>query len=319
MPNSYFITTAIPYVNSKPHVGFAQELLIADAIARTCRQNGFSAILQTGTDDNAFKNVISAKELGVDPIDFINTNARQFEELLPALNIKANLFVRTSSLEHATSVRYFLSRLQDEDIYTAPYDGLYCQGCEDFYKERDLINGLCPDHKKPPGKINERNIFFRLSIYQSKIYSLIESDRLKITPRSKKKEILSFISSGLEDISLSRSALRNQNWGIPYPGHADQIVYVWIDALINYISGLGYGSGESWQKVWNEETYKIHVIGKNVWKLHAIYWIGLLLSAKLPLPNEIAIHGFLTIAGEKISKSRWERSRSAGFDWEVWR
>lgn len=303
MSNSYFITTAIPYVNSKPHVGFAQELLIADAIARTHRQNGNQTVLQTGTDDNAFKNVISAKEAGIDPIDFVNANAKQFEKLIQDLNIKADLFVRTSSIDHAKSVQYFLSQLASEDVFVKSYEGLYCQDCEDFYKEKDLINGVCPDHKKTPHKTNEENVFFRLSKYQSEIYSLIESDRLKITPKSKKNEILRFIEFGLEDISLSRSARRNQNWGISYPGHSDQTVYVWIDALINYISGVGYGRGENWKKVWNDDTHKVHVIGKNVWKFHAIYWIGLLLSAKLPLPNEVVIHGFLTNAGEKISKS----------------
>ncbi len=240
---------------------------------------------------------------GVEPKDFINLNFKRFEDLLCELNIQPDYFVRTSSQEHFASVQYFLSQLASEDTYVDFYKGLYCQGCEDFYTERDLINGLCPDHKKPPLEFSEKNIFFRLSKHQEQIFELIESDKINICPASKKKEILSFIRLGLEDFSLSRSSERSLGWGVPYPGHEDQIVYVWIDALCNYLSGIGYGRNDQWKNIWNENTFKIHVIGKNVWKFHAVYWIGLLLSAQLPVPNQIVIHGFLNTEGEKISKS----------------
>lgn len=303
MSNSLFVTTTIPYVNSKPHVGHAQEFALADAIARFHRQRNRKVILQSGTDDNAFKNVIAAKEAGITPKEFVDQNSKKFERLLDLLNVKTDHFVRTASPGHFKGVIEFLRHLRNEDVYLSPYEGLYCQGCEDFYNERDLIEGRCPDHKTIPQKTNEQNVFFKLSKYQNEIYALIKSDKVKITPSHKKTEILKFIEVGLSDISLSRSAQRSVGWGIPFPGQPDQVVYVWIDALINYLSGLGYGQNLEWKKIWNEETHKIHVIGKNVWKFHAIYWIGLLLSAGLPLPNEIIIHGFLTCDGVKISKS----------------
>ena len=303
MSNQYFITTSIPYVNSTPHVGHAQEFALADALARFHRQNNAEVILQSGTDDNAFKNVISAKEAGVETKSFVDQNAQAFHDLLGHLDVKADYFVRTSSNDHACGVAAFIKRLDPKDIYTDSYSGLYCQGCEDFYSSSDLVNGLCPDHQKVPDEIDEKNVFFRLSEYQETIFKLIESDRIIIKPASRKKEILNFISAGLRDISISRSSVRSSGWGVPFPEYPDQVVYVWIDALINYLTGPGFGRNENWQRIWNEDVYKIHVIGKNVWKFHAIYWVGLLLSAKLPLPNEIFIHGFLTNKGVKISKS----------------
>lgn len=303
MSKTYFITTTIPYVNAQPHIGHAQEFVLADTIARFYLQKGKHVILQSGTDENAYKNVLSAKKLGVSSDTFVENNSKNFLNLLNSLSINANIFVRTSAIEHKESVHYFFKKIKTEDTYTCDYKSLYCQGCEDFYQERDLINGKCPDHDIFLEPITENNVFFRLSKYQDKIYHAIESDQVLIKPQSKKKEILSFIKSGLVDISLSRSKARSEGWGIAYPGHEDQVVYVWIDALINYLSGIGYGRDNQWKNIWNEETHKIHVIGKNVWKFHAVYWLGLLLSADLALPNEILIHGFLTNEGIKISKS----------------
>lgn len=303
MSNKYFITTSIPYVNSNPHVGHAQEFVLADSLARFYRQQNAEVILQSGTDDNAYKNVLSAKEAGVETKDFVDQNARSFEVLLDQLNVKTDYFVRTSSIEHAEGVDTFLKRLSQNDVYENSYAGLYCQGCEDFYNPSELLNGLCPDHKTAPEEIEEKNIFFRLSRYQETIFNLIQTNRVLIKPESRKKEILNFISKGLTDISISRSSNRSSGWGIPFPGYPDQVVYVWIDALINYLTGAGFGRNEDWKSIWSEDVYKVHVIGKNVWKFHAIYWIGLLLSAELPLPNEIFIHGFLTNNGVKISKS----------------
>jgi methionyl-tRNA synthetase len=300
---SHFITTAIPYVNSKPHIGHAQEFALADALARYYRQKGGHVLLQSGTDDNATKNVLAAKAVGATPKDFVETNSRKFRDLLKSLGISEDIFVRTSTEKHFKSVHHFLEKISKDDIFESKYTGLYCSGCEDFYNEKDLENGLCPDHQKKPETIEEKNIFFRLSKYQSQILELIKSDKIKITPSSKKNEILRFIEQGLSDISLSRSATRTQGWGVPFPNVENQTVYVWIDALINYISGAGYGNSNDWLSVWSEDVYKVHVIGKNVWKFHAIYWPALLLSANLPLPNEIVIHGFLTNDGIKISKS----------------
>jgi methionyl-tRNA synthetase len=292
---SYFITTAIPYVNSKPHIGHAQEFILADALARYYRAKGRQVVLQSGTDDNATKNVIAAKTAGVSPKEFVDNNAEKFRLLLEATNVQPDLFVRTSSEQHAKYVQSFIKSLDPTDVYKSTYSGLYCSGCEDFYQEQDLVDGLCPDHLKKPEHIEEENSFFRLSRYQKQIYELIDSGKIKITPSWKKKEVLNFINQGLADISLSRSALRTQGWGISFPDSPDQTVYVWIDALINYLSGN--------PQLWREDVYKVHVIGKNVWKFHAIYWPALLLSAGLPVPDEIVIHGFLTCEGVKISKS----------------
>ncbi len=300
---SYFITTTVPYVNAKPHIGHAQEFILTDALARFYHQSGSTALLQSGSDDNSSKNILAAQALGIDTKTFVDQNAAHFENLWQALKRQPDFFVRTSSPEHAASVRAFLGRLKEEDLYIGTYAGLYCAGCEDFFAPEDLVEGLCPDHRKAPDHIEEENIFFRLSRYQKQIFDLIQQDQITITPSWRKKEILSFISQGLTDISLSRSSLRTQGWGIPFPGRKDQSVYVWIDALINYISGAGYGRNGTWSKIWSEDVYKIHVIGKNVWKFHAIYWPALLISAGLPLPNEIVIHGFLTNEGVKISKS----------------
>jgi len=299
-----YITTAIPYVNSRPHIGFALELVQADAITRYNRLIGHGVRLQTGTDENAFKNVLTARELNVPTVELVNKNAELFLKLAKALNISCDKFIRTTEPGHRRAVTHLWSQLKPQDIYRKAYKGLYCTGCEDFYLERDLVNGRCPDHKIPPIEVQETNYFFRLSAYQDQLEQLLSKDVVKVVPETRKNEVLSFLRRGLQDFSISRAAHRSQGWGIAVPGDPSQIVYVWVDALINYISGLGYGTGDAWRKFWTESSTKIHVIGKNVWKFHAVYWPALLLSARLPLPNEIVVHGFLTERGHKISKSR---------------
>lgn len=299
----YYITTTIPYVNGRPHIGHALEFVQADALARRLKLSGKKVILQTGTDDNAIKNVRSAEEAGVGPKEFVDQNAKEFRLLCQDYCIDYDQFVRTSSDTHKKGVQKFWKALNPDDLYRKSYSGLYCYGCEDFYKEEDLVDGLCPDHQKVPEHIEEENVFFRLSRYQEQLVDLIQSNKLRIEPQSRKNEVLAFIKRGLTDISISRSKLRTGGWGVPVPNQEDQVVYVWIDALINYLTGQGYGENEGWQNVWNDDVNKVHCIGKNVWKFHAIYWPALLLSANLPLPNEIYIHGFLTESGQKISKS----------------
>lgn len=303
MNSNIYITTSIPYVNAPPHIGHAQEFVLADAVARLYRLAGHQVRLQTGTDENAFKNVVSAQLKTVDPLSFVTENATRFRDLGDRLQISYNQFIRTTEARHTRGVHLFWDLLKKEDLYVKSYRGLFCQGCEDFYLEKELVNGLCPDHKTQPQVIEEENTFFRLSSYQEKLEQLISSDRIRILPKFRKKEVLSFIKQGLQDISITRDASRSGGWGIQVPGTSNQVVYVWIDALINYLSGQGFGTNDQWKNTWNEETKKIHVIGKNVWKFHAIYWPALLLSADLSLPDEILIHGFLTADGEKISKS----------------
>ena len=212
-------------------------------------------------------------------------------------------FIRTTESRHIAGVKKLWESLDYGDLFSRYYRGLYCEGCEDFVVERDLAGGKCPDHLTLPKNVEETNYFFRLSKYQNQIERLIDSDEIRILPEYRKREVLAFVRSGLRDISVSRDANRMSGWGIPVPDDPTQVIYVWIDALINYISGIGFGTGLDWRKNWNEMTWKLHVIGKNVWKFHAVYWPALLLSAGLPVPNTILIHGFLTVEGRKISKS----------------
>lgn len=297
-----YVTTTIPYVNAPPHIGFALELVQADVIARYHRLQGTDVRLQTGTDENAFKNVLSARALGIAPVTFVNDNSARFRALSDALGISVDRFVRTTDVTHHRAVHAFLGRLRDGDVYRDDYRGLYCTGCEDFYLAEDLDDGRCPEHQTPVTSVAERNVFFRLSAYQAQVRDLIASRRIRIVPESREREVLEFIDRGLTDISLSRDAVRSEGWGIPYPYDPTQVVYVWIEALINYLSGLGFPDGADVQRFWTDAT-RCHVIGKNVWKFHAIYWPALLLSAGLPVPHEIVVHGFLTSEGRKISKS----------------
>jgi methionyl-tRNA synthetase len=304
MTNPIYITTTIPYVNAPPHVGFALELVQADALARYHRLLGRTVRFQTGTDENAFKNVLSARALGVPVREFVDTNVARFRELSDRLSISHDRFVRTTDASHHAAVHELLGRLRKDDLYQTDYRGLYCSGCEDFYLERDLVDGrLCPEHLVPAVEISEHNHFFRLSAYQDQLRDLIASKRLRIIPEARETEVLQFIARGLTDISLSRDAARSDGWGVPFPNDSTQVVYVWIDALVNYLSGLAFPCGDDFTRFWAGGGERIHAIGKNVWKFHAIYWPALLLSAGLELPTEVFVHGFLTNEGRKISKS----------------
>jgi len=303
MNDKIYVSTSIPYVNAKPHIGFALELVQADVIARFHRLSGHQTYFQTGTDENAFKNVLSARKEGLAAEKLVDRNSTFFQSLAKSLHVFPDRFVRTSQRYHKSAVHRLWRRLKPEDIYLKNYKGLYCEGCEDFYLERDLVNGRCPDHDTEPVEIQETNYFFRLSDYQDTIETLLNTNAIHIVPERRKNEILGFIRKGLQDYSISRLARRSGGWGIEVPSDDSQTIYVWIDALINYISGLGYGNDPGWNVFWDAHSRKIHVIGKNVWKFHAIYWPALLLSAGLPLPDEILIHGFVTENGQKISKS----------------
>lgn len=303
--NRVYVTTSIPYVNGRPHVGFALELVQADVLARYYRLLGGKVRLQTGADENAYKNVLSAREQGVSTQELVDCNSALFRTLAGVLNIAVDDFLRTTETRHKQAVQTLWQSLRDGDLYQRRYRGLYCAGCEDFYQPRDLQAGLCPDHGTRPQQVEEQNWFFRLSAYQQQLEELIDSGRLLIRPESRRNEVLGFVRRGLEDISVSRDSARLEGWGVPVPGDERQIIYVWIDALINYLSGPGYGGGDAWREWWNGDGgHKIHCLGKNVWKFHAIYWPALLLSAGLPLPDELLVHGFFTENGRKISKSR---------------
>ncbi|HIJ73319.1 MAG TPA: methionine--tRNA ligase [Candidatus Hydrogenedentes bacterium] len=298
-----YVTTSIPYVNARPHIGHVLELVQADAIARYRRLIAENVRFQTGTDENAFKNVQAAQEQGISTQQLVDRNSAVFRALCRKLEISHDSFIRTTEERHLQGVHAFWRRLSEGDIYKKNYAGLYCLACEDFYLEKDLVDGLCPEHGSPLSKVNETNYFFRLSKYQNTLERLVASDALEVLPGTRKNEVLSFIRNGLQDISVSRPAERCGGWGIPVPGDPSQVIYVWTDALINYLSGLGFG-GEHFQKeFWGPRCEEVHVIGKNVWKFHAVYWPAFLLSAGLPLPKTVLVHGFLTCEGRKVGKS----------------
>ncbi len=304
MIGSVYVTTSIPYVNARPHIGHALELIQADVIARYHRLIGRPTRFQTGTDENAFKNVQSANDLRISVRELVDRNSNLFRRLTTTVNASADNFVRTTDEQHRKAVQHFWQNLNQSDVYIKKYSGLYCLGCEDFYLERDLVNGRCPDHGTLLIEVEEENYFFRLSAYQERLETLLETDEIRIIPETRKNEVLSFVTGGLRDISISRSSDRSGGWGIPVPGTPSQTIYVWIDALINYVSGLGYGTNDEWKKYWSPDALKVHVIGKDIWKFHAVYWPALLISAGLNVPDEIVVHGFLTENSQKISKSR---------------
>jgi methionyl-tRNA synthetase len=305
MNKPFFITASIPYVNAVPHVGHAVELVQADVIARYHRPPAYDTYFLTGSDENAIKNVQSAEQAGKPVAEFVAENAEAFQALSGSLNLSLDQFIRTTEERHFAGATKFWQALDPKDLELKSYSGLYCIGCEEFKNEKDLIEGKCPDHQKVPEHIQEQNWFFKLSNYSDRLLALIESGDLAIYPDYRRNEVIAFIKSGLEDFSMSRSVERAKHWGVPVPGDESQIMYVWVDALANYITALDYeGEGELYQKYWNAtDSEKVHVIGKGILRFHAIYWPAMLLSANLPLPTTIYAHEYLTINGQKMSKS----------------
>jgi methionyl-tRNA synthetase len=304
--STFYVSTSIPYVNSSPHVGFALELVQADALARHRRLLGDEVWFQTGTDDNSLKNVRAAAFAGVATGDLVASNSARFERLASVLDVVPDTFVRTSSdRRHEPTVRALWNAcLANGDLYRKSYSGLYCVGCEQFYDDEELTAGCCPEHGTVPEAISEENWFFRLSRYERPLLDLIESGRLEIVPDHRRNEVLSLLRSGLHDISVSRSAARAGGWGIPVPDHSEDVVYVWFDALANYLSGLSFeGDRDGFERRWTEAKTRCHLIGKGISKFHAIYWPAILLSAGVEPPTRILVHGYLTVAGRKIGKS----------------
>lgn len=300
-----FISTAIPYVNAAPHVGFALEYAYADAIARARRLEGHSVFFLSGTDENALKNVQAAEAANMPVKEFVAQNAGRFKELGAALEISLDDYIETASDPRHAPGAEKLWRAAAKDIYKKSYKGLYCVGCEEFKTDKDLYHGECPEH---PGKklevVEEENYFFNLKKYEKQLHELISSDTLRIYPESRKNEMLRFIERGLEDFSISRSVERAHGWGVPVPGDSAQIQYVWFDALSNYINALGYADGsEKFDAYWTNADEIIHVIGKGIIRFHALYWPAMLLSAGVRLPTTLFVHGYITSGGQKMSKS----------------
>jgi len=303
-----FITTTIPYVNARPHLGFALELVQADVLARRARQRGDLVRALTGTDDNSLKNVLAAEAEGVRVQDLVDRNAAAFAALREPLALSFDDFIRTSSdPRHRVGVERLWRRCAEAgDLYRKHYEGLYCVGCEQFYAPEDLAEGRCPEHGTEPRPVSEENWFFRLSRFSGQIRDLISSGRLRIEPATRRNEVLALIEGGLHDFSVSRSHTRAHGWGIPVPDDPDQVIYVWWDALGNYVTSLGYGADDDhpdFATWWTGGDRRIHLVGKGVIRFHAVYWPAILLSAGLPLPTDVLVHDYLTVDGRKISKS----------------
>jgi methionyl-tRNA synthetase len=302
----FYITTAIPFVNGDPHLGFALECVQADVLARHRRLRGEQVRFLSGTDDNSLKNVQAAELAGVPVADFVQAKAERFAALRGPLELSHDDFIRTSvDPRHRPGVeRLWRACKASGDLYRRYYEGLYCTGCEAFLSQEELVDGLCPEHRVAPQPVAERNWFFGLTRYQGALLELVQSGRLRIEPVQRRNEVLAFIRGGLEDFSVSRSRERARGWGIPVPGDPSQVIYVWFDALGNYISALEYGTrGEPYGTWWERSDERLHVIGKGIIRFHAVYWSALLLSAGEPLPSAIFVHDYLTVGGQKLSKS----------------
>jgi methionyl-tRNA synthetase len=306
MTERIYLSTTIPYVNARPHLGFALELVQADALARHYRQRGDLVRFQTGTDDNSLKNVLAAQAEGVPVRALVRRNAAAFAELAGPLALSYDDFIQTSSDPRhlGGAQRLWRACAERGDLYLKEYQGLYCVGCEQFYREAELTGGRCPEHGTVPQLVSERNWFFRLSRYREQLHDLVSSGLLRVEPAGRRNEVLAFIASGLEDFSVSRSTQRAHGWGIPVPGDPGQVMYVWWDALGNYISALGYGGqAEEYERWWRHGDRRVHLVGKGVLRFHAVYWPAMLLSAGEPLPTDVLVHDYLTTDGRKISKS----------------
>jgi methionyl-tRNA synthetase len=299
--SKFYISTAILYTNGPPHIGFAFELLEADVLARYHRLIGDDTYFLTGTDEHGTTVVRGAEKHNKSVDKFVDEMAGLAQELTKVLNISNDDFIRTTDKERhwPGAIKFWNKLVEAGDLYKHKYKGLYCVGHESFIKKSDLINGLCPLHKTEPEEIEEENWFFRLTKYKKEIKNKIESGELKIIPESRIMEITNLIDDA-EDISFSRS-INSLKWGIPVPNDPDQVMYVWADALTNYISALGYAVNDAkFNRFWPAD---VHLIGKDIFRFHALYWPAMLMSAGLPLPKSINVHGFISVDGEKMSKT----------------
>ena len=298
---SFYLTTPIYYVNSTPHIGHAYTTLAADILVRHHRQRGEDAFFLTGTDEHASKVYRVAQAEGIDAKTYVDRIAETWRALPERVDAEIDFFIRTTDEGHKRFVQDFVQRIYDNgDIYEETYAGLYCVGCEAFKNEDELVDGKCPEHDTVPEWIEEKNYFFRLSAYQDRLLELYDARPSFVQPAFRYNEARSFIEGGLQDFSLSRAG---QPWGVPIPWDTDQVVYVWVDALINYLSALTYArTGEDLrERYWPAAR---HLIGKDILRFHCVFWPALLLSAGYEVPQEIFVHGYLLLDERKISKSR---------------
>ena len=298
----FYVTTAIAYVNDRPGLHHAYEFTGADALARFHRQRGRDVFFLTGTDENATRNERAAKEQGIETRALVDRHAAEFKQMADAWHISYDRFIRTTDPDHVTGVQEFVRRwIENDDVYLSTYEGLYCIKCEAFYEEGDLVDGRCPIHPDDPSNIQrlkEENFFFRLSKYEARLRDLYRDHPEFCEPEIRRNEVLGWLDRGLKDISVSRKSL---SWGIPFPDHPDHVVYVWFDALINYATGVGFGTDERKFKQW--WPCDVHVVGKDITRFHCIFWPAMLMAAGVELPKGVFAHGFLAYGESRLSRS----------------
>jgi methionyl-tRNA synthetase len=300
MDKHFYITTPIYYVNDVPHIGHAYTTVACDALARYKKARGFEVFFLTGTDEHGQKVEKAAMAKGETPLELADRVVKRFQTLWEKLNISHTDFIRTSQERHKKGVLHlFQQLLASGDIYLGEYEDWYCTPCETFWTETQLMDGCCPDCGRPTEKLKEESFFFRMSRYQEALLQHIEQNPDFIQPRSRRNEILNFVREGLRDLSISRTSF---SWGIPIPEHENHVIYVWFDALTNYITALGFPSDSDGQfeKFWPAD---VHIIGKDILRFHTVYWPTFLLAAGLPLPKKVFAHGWWTVEGQKMSKS----------------
>jgi len=300
MEKRYYITTPIYYVNDVPHIGHAYTTLACDVLARYKRERGYEVFFLTGTDEHGQKVEKAAQTQGETPLELADRVVKRFQALWEKLNVSHTDFIRTTQERHKKGVSELFKRIEAKgDIYLGEYIDWYCTPCETFWTEKQLIEGNCPDCGRPTEKLKEESYFFAMSKYQDALIRHIEENPDFIQPRSRRNEILSFVREGLRDLSISRTSF---SWGIPVPGNDKHVVYVWFDALTNYITALGYPDDPAgdFKNFWPAD---VHVIGKDILRFHTVYWPTFLLAAGLPLPKKVFAHGWWTVEGQKMSKS----------------
>jgi len=300
MDKKLYITTAIPYVNGTPHIGNALDYLLADIWTRYQKQNGHEVRFQVGTDEHGNKIAAKAAEAGLDPKAYTDKMYVNFEALMKKVGASYTDFVRTTDSHHIRSIQYIWQQLQPY-IYKGKYEGWYCVGCEAFVsdKEAQANNGICPDHNQPYQRLSEENYYLKTSAFTDKVREAITNDEMLILPEFRKKEFLELIKDGLQDVSISRPK-KNLSWGVPVPGDPDHVMYVWLDALANYITVLGYPDQPVWQEYWPAD---IQIIGKDILRFHAGLWPAMLFGLGLPLPKKLLVHGHINVGNTKMSKT----------------
>ena len=295
----FYLTTAIDYVNSRPHLGTAYEKVAADVIARYRRLRGADTRFLMGNDEHSQNVYRRGRELGLDPLAYCDQMEEEFKAVWGRLEVSFDDFIRTTEPRHKAGVTRMLRQIADQgDLYEGVYEGWYCDSCEGFKQEKDLLGGECPVHRIKPKWLREKNFFFRLSRYRDALLAHFDAHPEFLRPEIRRNEILRLLEGGLEDISVSRSG---QAWGIPMPGHPQSVVYVWFDALINYASAVGFGSDEALYDQWWPAD--LHIVGKDITRFHSVFWPAMLMSARLPLPRQVFGHGWVHHRGERMSKS----------------